>query len=138
MKKMSQAQLRTKLINSPMNYQWAYLNNVRLAENESYIHERAKFELSYLLCKAGQWFGTEYPYTGSRTQRGKKAEADVFWVDEMRVIEFENKYSAEMVRKKMQNFPHPVDVWVVDLKSWTPENAIEKTRELAVRLGVTE
>jgi len=95
-----------------------HMNCVRFAPTETDTHIRAKLELAKVISRRGGTYFTEFPYF-RKVPSGKlvKAEADFFWLDELKVVEFEHSYSVDRIEQKCKQF-YPLDVLVFDLNEW--------------------
>ena len=95
------------------------LNAVRYHnKNETKKHFLAKAEVAFEIMKQGGTVFSELELNG--------AVADLFWLDERMVIEFESEYSEAGQRLKEIQF-YNFNVLVFDLKKQTIKEIFEKT-----------
>jgi hypothetical protein len=107
------------------------LNAVRYHDRrETDNHFFFKARIAFELMKRGQTVFTELKLSN----RHEQPVADLFWLDEKIVVEFESEYNAEKKQKKLQQY-FLFNCLVFDIK--VPEKDFEsKVKEIKDKLGL--
>ena len=94
----------------------SHCNCIRFHDKrESWKHFLFKARIGFELMKHKQTIFTEFEFeTKSDKERMKRPVCDLFWLDELMVIELESKYSDDKALLKYKQF-RPFNVFVFDM-----------------------
>ena len=95
-------------------------------KNESWGHFMMKAKVAFSLMKQGQTVFTEMEF--EKRKGGDRLDfpcADIFWLDELKVIELESKPTESATELKYRQFA-PFDVFIFDLRCESLESILKR------------
>ena len=108
------------------------VNAIRYHDSrESMNHFLVKCAIAHELMSRGQTILSEIKLSTKHEQ----PVADLLWLDEKIVIEFESQYSEEKARIKLQQFG-AYNTLVFDIKSKDTEEMLETIKRIKIKLGL--
>jgi hypothetical protein len=108
------------------------LNCVRIGNGESFAHQLVKFMICHHLLALKHRFKTE--------QQIGSAICDIIDLDTFIIYEIESSVSPFFVRKKLEDFYHPIieDIFIVDIKKLKHlSSAFKLRKEIADYCGLS-
>lgn len=97
-------------------------------KGESRKHFEAKSRVGFELMKRGQTIFTEFEFHKLKGDHGHRMNfpvCDLFWLDELIILEFESAPTKERIELKHNQFK-PMNTFVFDLRKTTVEEMLRK------------